>query len=154
MVVFPVKKRTTVYLEESFIPALHACGIENISDFINRCCEETILLDQPDFSPAKQAKIIAEKTRKDILSQRKLIEEEKSHQEQAQEMYDVFISEAAEMFRNVRSFKTKLPEYDTHGDHVSLWSNCADLLSERCGFTVTEIECMSFVRTADAEGGI
>jgi hypothetical protein len=143
-----VKKGKCCYLEEDLIVALSACGITNLSEFINFCIEETVLLDQPDYSPKKQAKIVAEQARKKILSQRKLIEEQQTFQQQAEGMHDKFKSEACKVFRNVRSFKSKLPEVDIHGDYENIWKKCAIQLSKSCGFTVTEVECMNFVRQA------
>ena len=150
-----VKKGKCLYLKEDLCTGIHACGIENLSEFVNFVMEETILLDNPDYSPRKQAKIIADKVRKNLLAQRKIVEEEQTYQEQAEAMHERFLNEASHMFRNIKSFSSRLPEYDVHGDNNALWDKCADSLSEVCGFLVTPSECITFVRKmAEAEEGV
>lgn len=146
-------KRTTVYLNTDLTIGIEDCGIRNLSDFFNHCLEETILLNNPDFSPGKQAKLVAERLRKDILAQRKIVEEQRSFQEQAEEMHEKFKSEASRFFQNIESFKEKLPEYDLHGDYESFWNRYAANLSKICGFTVTVNECFSFIRAETSCGG-
>lgn len=140
------KKGKCLYLDVNYTLALSACGIDNLSEFVNFVMEETILLDQPDFSPRKQAKIVADSVRKKIQGQRKLIEDQETYQKQAERMRDKFDSEASKMFRNIRSFSSKLPEHDIHCEHVSIWNKCATTLSESCGCTVTPTECIAYVR--------
>jgi hypothetical protein len=145
------KKGHCLYLNPDFVLGIQSCGISNLSEYVNLVLEETILLDNPDYSPGKQAKIIADKLRKEVLSQRKLIEEQRTFEEQARDLVEsrtkVFSEEADSFFKFKESWFTKLPDLDPHGDSLPSWQRAVKVLSDRCDFPVTMEECQRFVRS-------
>jgi hypothetical protein len=145
------KKQHCLYLNPDYVIGLKDCGIDNVSEYVNQVMLETILLNKPDFSPGKQAKIIADKVRKDHSEQQKLIEDQRSYEEQARELVEtrtkVFTEEAESFFVSQRSWYFRLPEQDIHGDQEPAWKRAISVLSDSCGFPVTVEECQNFIRT-------
>ncbi|HWQ64817.1 MAG TPA: hypothetical protein VN429_10410, partial [Methanospirillum sp.] len=144
-----------LYLNPDLVLGIQSCGITNLSEFVNLVLEETILLNNPDYSPGKQAKIIADKLRKEVAAQRKIVEEQRTFEEQARDLVEsrtrVFSEVADSFFINQSSWFGKLPDLDPYGDQEPAWRRAVKVLSDECGFPVTVEECQRFVKSRGFE---
>jgi hypothetical protein len=124
----------------------------NLSSFVRDALEYYVYGEEIKDPRKEAARKAAEVLLSERQKQKKIIEEEVSYEEKARELVksriQTFNREAQAFFRKPSLFKSKLPEYDTHGDYIFTWNEVADKLSDRCGFPVTSDECISFVRKA------
>lgn len=145
------KKQFCLYLNPDYVLGIQDCGIENLSSYVNEFLLQTILLEKPDYTPSKQAKIIAARVRKERVEQKRLIEETRSFEEQARELMEVrtkvFNEKAGAYFKHIETWFNKLPENDHYGDFDTVWVEAIDKLSVKCAYPITIEDCQKFVRT-------
>lgn len=153
--VFPVKKRTTVYVDEDSLLILRIeCGVENVSNLVQELIDAYIFDATGDELRAikrEQVRSLTQELKKKRLQQRKLIQEQESSEATArqymQERIQAFTDEANLYFSDQDGWFKKLPDFDPYGDLIPAWQKAVNILSDHCGFPVTIEECQRFVKS-------
>ena len=120
-------------------------GNDNLSDLLNEFLTDFVLGEPRGVDPIRQeVKALAERKRKEILSQRKIVQEETTIRQEVdayQAKRDIAIRTAMiDVISSHRSFESWLPEHDIEGDFVDELDRAVDRISAKAGYDLTIAE--------------